>query len=116
MKLKPFVLLFSILLLSLVTFGCVNLKTDPNACESLSAKYSQKDQCFREVAKNLNDSSICSKIEDTIIRDYWCFREIAYDTKNSVLCNQITDAEAKQSCLDVISGKQTFERGVRFSI
>jgi len=104
-------LVLIILVFSVLLFGCTQIKTDPKACEKVPPEYSQKNQCYREVAKNLKDPSVCANIDDQVLRDYWCYREIAYDTNNSAVCNQITDSDAKQSCLNVLSGKQPFERG-----
>jgi len=106
-------LLLFVLLSSAFIFGCTQLKTDPKACESAPAEYSQRDQCFREVARNTKDPSICEKVNDQILKNYWCYRDIAYDTNNSATCGLIPDDAAKQSCLNVLSGKEPFERGTR---
>ncbi|MEM2974413.1 MAG: hypothetical protein QW112_02200 [Candidatus Micrarchaeia archaeon] len=101
------ILLFGVFMLS----GCLQQKTI-DLCVAMPPS-NDRNLCFRDVAKAQNDTSICARIDDEVLRDYWCYREIAFDTKNSSICEKITNVDAKESCYAVLNGSQRFERGVR---
>jgi hypothetical protein len=96
---------------ALMLFGCIQKQT-VEICSAMPAG-NDKNQCFRAVAKAQNDTSICASIDDDVLKNYWCYREIAYDTKNPSLCELITDKDAKDSCYGILNGSRRFERGVR---
>lgn len=109
MRPVPFAV-FMLCLAAFVLLGCTQQRS-LEVCEKKPVEYGQRDQCFRYLAKDTNDTKYCGYINDSILRDYWCYREIAYCMKNSALCEQIEDQDAKASCYAVVSGTKRFEGG-----
>ena len=97
---------------TLVLVGCLGSPWTFERCESSPTKYGQRDICFRMLAKETGNVSYCAYISDEILRDYWCYREIAYDKNKIEYCDLIEDEDARQSCYNVIEGKEKLERGV----
>lgn len=104
------IILLALCIGSILLFGCTQ-KRSIEACEKKPVEYGQRDQCFRYLAKETNDTQYCSHVNDTVLRDYWCYREIAYCTKNKVLCDLISDSNARTSCYGVVAGTTKFEGG-----
>jgi len=107
-----FFFVLAIMLFAVFFTGCTQ-KRSVEVCESKPIDYGQRDECFRYLAKETNDSSYCEYINDSILRDYWCYRELAYCTNNSAICEKIKDIDAKNSCYAILSGKEKFEGGRR---
>ena len=110
LSLSSFLIIF-IIFIALTVPGCIQNQKTVKICEERPLEYGQRDQCFRQLALETKNTSVCALISDEILRNYWCYREIAYDTKNNSTCELIDDTDAKQSCYDVLSGKQKLERG-----
>lgn len=67
------------------------LNDDPSLCEKAG---SSKVQCYRDMAKERLDSSMCDKIDDD-----WCYLEVSIATNDSESCEPIKDNDRRNYCL-----------------
>ncbi len=78
----------------------VRIKKDESICDDANYPSDWKDECYRYVASEKENPTICNKIRIEFNRNV-CFRDIASQTKNPAICDNIPDADQidKEVCL-----------------
>ena len=76
-----------------------NPEIPEEGCEALSG--SDRDWCFREMAVEQTDPSICLEIIDDYYRDS-CYRYIAMDTGDSSYCDYMGNIKRRKWCHEAV--------------
>jgi len=94
--------------------GCLSvliidrITQDPKLCESMSNNpISFKDDCYKTLGIDLNNSELCSKVKNLDGRNV-CFFWVAQNTKDSSVCEEIEDnpdiGDQRSYCLNELNG------------
>ncbi len=60
-----------------------------------------KDLCYKAVALEKENDSICTRIEDSYFKDK-CYLDIGIELRSESSCNKIQDAEIREACIDTL--------------
>jgi len=79
---------------------------DWQTCSNIENNLSM-DECLRDVAINSMDAGVCVRVSDLSQRDT-CFYRIAFDTPNMTICENIESNPSKNTCLGLLSRNSSF--------